>query len=42
MALIKVEGRVPVFGAWDVDVDFMVTVFGMLGLCETMCVFAVV
>jgi hypothetical protein len=31
MALLKVKGRVSVFGAW-VDEDFMLTVVGMLGL----------
>jgi hypothetical protein len=37
MALIKVKGRVSVFGAWDVDADFMVAVVGMFGRCE-LCV----
>jgi hypothetical protein len=37
MALFKVRaGRVPVFCAWDVDADFMVTggVVGIFGLFE--------
>jgi hypothetical protein len=37
MALLKVRaGRVPVFGGWDVDADFMVTggAVGIFGFCE--------
>jgi hypothetical protein len=43
MALLKVRaGRVPVFGAWDIDADFMVTgVVGIFGLFVALLVLPV-